>query len=125
MVHDSRPGQHPRWPGFQYSLCRVVLMVNNIRRMTHMFFSLSVLALSSRFDGPARTRNLSACGLHFQYSLCRVVLMVVLFELVQIVVFVLSVLALSSRFDGRCCPAARAAANMRFQYSLCRVVLMV
>ena len=37
---------------------------------------LSVLALSSRFDGPLAQANLISDHQHFQYSLCRVVLMV-------------------------------------------------
>ena len=60
---------------------------------------LSVLALSSRFDG-----RVTAAGgggwILFQYSLCRVVLMVDLSSCYSPVMLVLSVLALSSRFDG-------------------------
>ena len=37
---------------------------------------LSVLALSSRFDGPAISEKWTAILSFFQYSLCRVVLMV-------------------------------------------------
>ena len=63
---------------------------------------LSVLALSSRFDGPRRTFIAPA------------------------VQRALSVLALSSRFDG---PKTTLKAEINtaacFQYSLCRVVLMV
>ena len=60
---------------------------------------LSVLALSSRFDG----RRLTSCSGALKN---------------------LSVLALSSRFDGLgyMCPWAYVPS---FQYSLCRVVLMV
>ena len=36
---------------FQYSLCRVVLMVHLAGGHTQLFHTLSVLALSSRFDG--------------------------------------------------------------------------
>ena len=36
---------------FQYSLCRVVLMVRFFLHEWHQYTSLSVLALSSRFDG--------------------------------------------------------------------------
>ena len=36
---------------FQYSLCRVVLMVAMSAERKPSFFKLSVLALSSRFDG--------------------------------------------------------------------------
>ena len=61
--------------------------------------SLSVLALSSRFDGPLRDR-------------------------VMMISHRLSVLALSSRFDG---PQLflPPPPPTGFQYSLCRVVLMV
>ena len=37
--------------GFQYSLCRVVLMVLMTYRICQQLLALSVLALSSRFDG--------------------------------------------------------------------------
>ena len=40
------------WPFFQYSLCRVVLMVRPFRLWVRAARLLSVLALSSRFDGP-------------------------------------------------------------------------
>ena len=44
-----------RWPltlvNFQYSLCRVVLMVRLPANMSWLTDKLSVLALSSRFDG--------------------------------------------------------------------------
>ena len=60
---------------FQYSLCRVVLMVDDVNDSLNRFFPLSVLALSSRFDG-----------------LCSVKYLALLIAL--------SVLALSSRFDG-------------------------
>ena len=64
---------------FQYSLCRVVLMVCGL------------------------------CGGHglldaFQYSLCRVVLMVALADNPPADSYTLSVLALSSRFDGHAPP---------------------
>ena len=39
-------------PDFQYSLCRVVLMVTNAIYCPLVRINLSVLALSSRFDGP-------------------------------------------------------------------------
>ena len=39
-------------PIFQYSLCRVVLMVPYEDRQWSLMPRLSVLALSSRFDGP-------------------------------------------------------------------------
>ena len=37
---------------FQYSLCRVVLMVTAGKAYSGELYFLSVLALSSRFDGP-------------------------------------------------------------------------
>ena len=61
---------------FQYSLCRVVLMV-------------------------LRSLLLWGSLLGFQYSLCRVVLMVWYIEAGSPSSSALSVLALSSRFDGR------------------------
>ena len=61
--------------------------------------TLSVLALSSRFDGVAYAAYLTFRDV-FQYSLCRVVLMV-----------------------GRW--LIWPASSITFQYSLCRVVLMV
>ena len=61
---------------FQYSLCRVVLMVVCVTALRLCFLRLSVLALSSRFDGQ-ETGSLFG---DFQLNL--------------------SVLALSSRFDG-------------------------
>ena len=63
---------------FQYSLCRVVLMVN------------------ARLLAPRPNTS-------FQYSLCRVVLMVADDDLSDLEEQVLSVLALSSRFDGPRC----------------------
>ena len=64
---------------------------------------LSVLALSSRFDGLSIGRSRRRPASFFQYSLCRVVLMVKagLFKLLA--EWPLSVLALSSRFDGHEC----------------------
>ena len=63
-------------PIFQYSLCRVVLMVVTTVALPSLVVALSVLALSSRFDGlPPRAAARATLGL--------------------------SVLALSSRFDGR------------------------
>ena len=61
---------------FQYSLCRVVLMVSHILPFLKM-------------DGEL-----------FQYSLCRVVLMVFGVAACFSAAHCLSVLALSSRFDG-------------------------
>ena len=84
---------------FQYSLCRVVLMVTWLNSHVPMEATLSVLALSSRFDGP-------------------------IFSIFYSVPEELSVLALSSRFDGlKTRPQYRT--EELFQYSLCRVVLMV
>ena len=60
---------------FQYSLCRVVLMVKVKELLIEKEKALSVLALSSRFDGPA---GVAMVWIDDQ----------------------LSVLALSSRFDG-------------------------
>ena len=90
-----------RW-NFQYSLCRVVLMVLYPRHSP------------------------SSSGAIFQYSLCRVVLMVHIAMCNRCQHgFKLSVLALSSRFDGPCCAVSLAHGSVVFQYSLCRVVLMV
>ena len=61
---------------------------------------LSVLALSSRFDGLRPIPNPSYRDL-------------------------LSVLALSSRFDGQISLSLLLQPGLDFQYSLCRVVLMV
>ena len=114
-------------PGFQYSLCRVVLMVMRRYACAECGEELSVLALSSRFDGLRDGRHGSTRA-RFQYSLCRVVLMVpdpaapwgrtplFQYSLCRVVLMVdrwggvvfsptnVSVLALSSRFDGQCCP---------------------
>ena len=54
---DAILSAHPRLPTFQYSLCRVVLMVLQQRRLFMVAGSLSVLALSSRFDGPTCARG--------------------------------------------------------------------
>ena len=62
---------------------------------------LSVLALSSRFDGQTQLGSGTVEICLFQYSLCRVVLMVRLSYCKPDGTRVLSVLALSSRFDGR------------------------
>ena len=86
---------------FQYSLCRVVLMVRIRAIQRETGESLSVLALSSRFDGPPVTQLPNRVPPNFQYSLCRVVLMV----------------------RGSCMDTMRR--PRCFQYSLCRVVLMV
>ena len=61
---------------------------------------LSVLALSSRFDGPNTQLRGRIPAELFQYSLCRVVLMVDSLSSSASSSGRLSVLALSSRFDG-------------------------
>ena len=73
---QSAPYAEGNLSNFQYSLCRVVLMVAISEKWTAILALLSVLALSSRFDGRGSTRSK---------------------RLWQ----TLSVLALSSRFDGR------------------------
>ena len=85
---------------FQYSLCRVVLMVHRHCPGLAVRRRLSVLALSSRFDGPAARGLTPTHGCSFQYSLCRVVLMVLDPARMASFEALLSVLALSSRFDG-------------------------
>ena len=70
------PLQRSKYPIFQYSLCRVVLMVIFSSSASMAATVLSVLALSSRFDGPR-------CADYVWNCVC------------------LSVLALSSRFDGQ------------------------
>ena len=62
--------------GFQYSLCRVVLMVSPYEKALPSNQPLSVLALSSRFDGLVPVFAVIFGFFLFQYSLCRVVLMV-------------------------------------------------
>ena len=62
--------------------------------------ALSVLALSSRFDGRTPLLLNAVLTTYFQYSLCRVVLMVHATFWKRNSEFALSVLALSSRFDG-------------------------
>ena len=61
---------------FQYSLCRVVLMVLDLITQPTYIVDVSVLALSSRFDGHLKNALPLAIAPRFQYSLCRVVLMV-------------------------------------------------
>ena len=51
-------------------------MVHHARIQWRRLYTLSVLALSSRFDGLGSEQAHRATGLVFQYSLCRVVLMV-------------------------------------------------
>ena len=66
----------------------------------HLPCVVSVLALSSRFDGLVTNDGCVITTCEFQYSLCRVVLMVP-------------------------SPCNDIPNGSRFQYSLCRVVLMV
>ena len=99
MVEYCHP-RHCACRFFQYSLCRVVLMVTGDSVAIFSGADLSVLALSSRFDGLISFYHMHTRILNFQYSLCRVVLMV------------LSLFLPFFRFSA-------------FQYSLCRVVLMV
>ena len=87
--------------------------------------AVSVLALSSRFDGRVRLRRASPQLALFQYSLCRVVLMVFDQAFARLTPEQVSVLALSSRFDGRAEKPSLMKRSCQFQYSLCRVVLMV
>ena len=101
MVQSSNIAEILYKPAFQYSLCRVVLMVLYVREHRSVPFTLSVLALSSRFDGPSQ--------LHVYFWPSPV----------------LSVLALSSRFDGPATVSFHCRRLGFFQYSLCRVVLMV
>ena len=75
MVDKLNPAQSS-WYYFQYSLCRVVLMVREVNLNLSSRHRLSVLALSSRFDGRISRDSLAGGRLGFQYSLCRVVLMV-------------------------------------------------
>ena len=123
-------------------------MVTCCKPSTRQIFPVSVLALSSRFDGPAQRSPPARAHTRFQYSLCRVVLMVeteaqsaaieYLFQysLCRVVLMVVansasgssgsvSVLALSSRFDGLVFLVHACVSCWLFQYSLCRVVLMV
>ena len=51
-------------------------MVDIAYSALYLFHSLSVLALSSRFDGRINSVELQKRLIFFQYSLCRVVLMV-------------------------------------------------
>ena len=50
MVRTSGVDQSTQ-ESFQYSLCRVVLMVSGLQMKRERGAGLSVLALSSRFDG--------------------------------------------------------------------------
>ena len=88
---------------FQYSLCRVVLMVRCRAHAKADSPAVSVLALSSRFDGPVSILLKILDSSLFQYSLCRVVLMVASHIESADKAEDVSVLALSSRFDGHMC----------------------
>ena len=56
MVEGS--GEHAiPWLRFQYSLCRVVLMVSSVPVRISAVQVLSVLALSSRFDGLVQNKH--------------------------------------------------------------------
>ena len=59
MVLDECQGENPSGI-FQYSLCRVVLMVNALILNYRNPLTLSVLALSSRFDGLIRQASMCA-----------------------------------------------------------------
>ena len=85
---------------------------------------LSVLALSSRFDGHFSAFMNSSVGVIFQYSLCRVVLMVAdaIVSAALIIVFQYSLCRVVLMV---CMPCPRYLMPTYFQYSLCRVVLMV
>ena len=84
---------------FQYSLCRVVLMValpTTAREAVLLFqYSLCRVVLMVRWRVIAWQ-----IGRKFQYSLCRVVLMVSGLYVAGSETAQVSVLALSSRFDG-------------------------
>ncbi len=109
---------------FQYSLCRVVLMVGWLRIAQQFSHTVSVLALSSRFDGPTHSPagedrdSVSVLALSSRFDGRNKLTGPIPVELV-------SVLALSSRFDGPAESGIIASLELKFQYSLCRVVLMV
>ena len=90
----------------------------------HHRLALSVLALSSRFDGPTTAEKpqslhpLSVLALSSRFDGLAAAAAVT-------GVSTLSVLALSSRFDGQSGCQNTTHINPNFQYSLCRVVLMV
>ena len=107
LMVPSRTSSPPADTIFQYSLCRVVLMVSLCAASMCPKQALSVLALSSRFDGLVDDW-LAAYVPFFQYSLCRVVLMVMSILTSSSTTIRLSVLALSSRFDGPEIQAKRA-----------------
>ena len=123
-------------------------MVDNDGRAWRIVTKLSVLALSSRFDGQISqsgrnsTSQLSVLALSSRFDghwmdatdtkhVCLSVLALSSrFDgqpafLTDAAELYLSVLALSSRFDGRFPSSDVRSAQSLFQYSLCRVVLMV
>ena len=85
---------------------------------------VSVLALSSRFDGrmaclsPSAARLVSVLALSSRFD-GRGKMNIFGYNMD------VSVLALSSRFDGHLSRRTSFGEQVRFQYSLCRVVLMV
>ena len=99
-------------------------MVNVARRSWCFEIHLSVLALSSRFDGRLaawrhlRRLRLSVLALSSRFDGRRTSASALPWP-------GLSVLALSSRFDGLIVAGTLRRLLLSFQYSLCRVVLMV
>ena len=112
VVFSGRSGMFI--PLFQYSLCRVVLMVSEQINFETKSTKLSVLALSSRFDGRSVALTATWWFMLFQYSLCRVVLMVTNGCGTCVWWISLSVLALSSRFDGRMMRCGQLTRRMTF-----------
>ena len=108
LVHDSSTCALL----FQYSLCRVVLMVcpAAIRNTDQNTFQYSLCRVVLMV--PVKTSD-GKHGYMFQYSLCRVVLMVLSCSISSGVRAGLSVLALSSRFDG---PISQRR-NMRYDFT--------
>ena len=90
----------PCTSGFQYSLCRVVLMVSHRtgHRSYKICFQYSLCRVVLMVRAPDQHQTSTY---YFQYSLCRVVLMVKTALEIRRLLISLSVLALSSRFDGR------------------------
>ncbi len=85
---------------------------------------VSVLALSSRFDGHKEAVKAVKAGVPFQYSLCRVVLMVegIVYRPRSSQLFQYSLCRVVLMVTGE---SAKKKVESWFQYSLCRVVLMV
>ena len=84
---------------FQYSLCRVVLMVVGCKKLDEivLVFQYSLCRVVLMVFGQLVEQVDASL---FQYSLCRVVLMVCYPSAESTLTKSLSVLALSSRFDG-------------------------